>query len=244
MQPMKSLLAGLAAAFLAAPAFGAYFIAGSFQNPTWDPGATPMVDNGNGTYSYDLTGMPADSRYEFKITDGTWNNAWPQSNSWLYTDANGNADVTFWPTPAADGQSPAQNRIGVTPDVGTWTAVGDWQSTPWTNNDPTTAMTAQGNGVYMYAATIANPGTYMYKAVDTGSWDAIGTSDDPSDADSRSVNAGNLHFTTTTPNEVMDLWVDNTHGTIWATEVPEPASLGLIGGVAVMLASRRRQRKA
>ncbi|NIV33271.1 MAG: hypothetical protein GWN58_28640, partial [Anaerolineae bacterium] len=52
----------------------------------------------------------------------------------------------------------------------------------WDNADPATVMTALGGGAYELVTDIASPGAYQFKAVETGSWDAIG-------ADGRSVNA-------------------------------------------------------
>jgi hypothetical protein len=111
--------------------------------------------------------------------------------------------------------------------------VGDWQG--WNNANPTTAMTSLGSGIYEYETTFASAGTYYYKAVDTGSWDAIG-------ADARGVNADNLGFTTTDPNQLVDFYVNALNGTIEAV-VPEPSTLAICGlsGLAALLAVRRRK---
>jgi hypothetical protein len=56
-----------------------YYVAGDFQTPaTWQAGTTPMVAGPNaGEYSYTITGETAGSYGNLKVTDGTWNNAWP-----------------------------------------------------------------------------------------------------------------------------------------------------------------------
>ena len=119
---------------------------------------------------------------------------------------------------------------------GTWTAVGDWGN-GWNPSNPSTGMTAQGGGIYELAYVIGSVGSYNYKAVDTGSWDAIG-------ADSRGINAGNLGFATTDPNQTVDFWVDALTGAIKVDvlPVPEPSTFALLGGaLASLFCLRRRQ---
>ena len=45
---------------LVVPAYAAYYVAGEFNG--WDPGANVMVDNGDGTYSFTITGQGANQR--------------------------------------------------------------------------------------------------------------------------------------------------------------------------------------
>ena len=51
---------------------GDYTVAGTFNG--WSTTATPMTDNRNGTHTVTLP--LAAGYYEFKVTDGTWNNNW------------------------------------------------------------------------------------------------------------------------------------------------------------------------
>lgn len=223
--------------------FGQYYVAGDFNG--WNSAGNLMTEtsSGSGIWQVSLTGLGASARHEFKITDGTWSSgqwssgSWPNpGNSWFYADANGDITITYDSNTYSDGWQNTTDRIGVNTDPGTWTAVGDWQSTQWVNNDPTTAMASQGGGIYMLQYTIGTAGTYQYKAVDTGSWDAIG-------ADARGVNADNLPFTTISANQQVDFYVNALAGTIKVTVVPEPTSMAFIGffGLASLLSLRRRK---
>ena len=167
------------------------------------------------------------------MTEGDWNWSTPGSgNSWLYTDSSGSVTITYDANTYNDGWVSATGRIGVNVDPGTWTAVGDWQG--WNNANSATAMTSIGGGIYELQYDIATPGSYQYKAVDTGSWDAIGS-------DARSVNGSTLGFTTTVANQDVDFFVNAPAGTIMTELVPEPATLSLLGLGLMASVLRKRQ---
>lgn len=188
------------------------YVTGEFNG--WNAAGNVMTETspGSGIWQVSLT-LTNTGRYEFKITTGTWATNWPTSggNSWLYTDISSNVTVTFDTNIYADGYLSPSNRIGVSVDPGTWTAVGDWQSqvSPgnWNNAEPLTAMTSVGGGIYKFQATLVQ-GTYQYKAVKTGSWDAIGS-------DFRSINANTLVFTNASGGSaVFDFFVNAVVGDI------------------------------
>lgn len=54
-------------------------VAGNFQDPEWQPGDTPMTDNGDGTWSITLE-LPANSSFEYKYLLG---NDWDLGNEGL-----------------------------------------------------------------------------------------------------------------------------------------------------------------
>jgi len=231
LKRMVLMLEAVALALCVSPALGAYNLPGDWNG--WVVTGNLMTDNLDGTYSLSLTGLTADTRYEFKaVEDGAWTNPnFPATggNSWAYTDSNGDITVDFNTNVVSDGWSTDQYRIGVNTDPGAWTAVGDWQG--WDNANAATAMVDQGGGIYSYSQAIATAGTYAYKAVNTGSWDAIGFSN-------RSVDAENIAFTTTSDNQIVEFQVNVLNGTARAV-IPEPASLALLGLGGLLMIRRR-----
>jgi hypothetical protein len=231
---MNKLAAILIVGLIAVPAMAwppnPAYLAGDFNG--WTANGTLMTETsaGSGVWTSTLTGLAAGSRHEFKVTIGDWSQNYPGSgNSWFYADASGNVTVTYDSTNHADGWGPGADRIGISTDPGAWTAVGDWQG--WSNGNPLTSMVAQGGGIYKFQ-TVLSPGTYQYKAVNTGTWDAIGV-------DSRSNNAATWQFTTDATNNTVTFWADASAGRIKVDITPEPATLALmlIGGLALI---RRR----
>ena len=214
---------------LALPALNAapFYVAGLFNG--WNSAGNLLTETTPGSGIWQATVPMAAGRYEFKVTDGTWGWSVPGANSWLIADGSGSVGITYNANSQAIGVSASGNPT-------TWTAVGDWQSGVWNNADPLTAMSPIGGGVYELAYVVAAPGSYQYKAVDTGSWDAIGT-------DSRSINAGTMGFATTAANQTVDFFVDPLDGTISlnVVSVPEPSTLALLGaGLASLFCLRRR----
>jgi hypothetical protein len=233
----KALFALTVLTLAATPALAAIatpHLAGSLQG--WNPSANPMVETapGSGIWTATFTGLTPGNREEFKVTDGTWDNTYPGANSWLHVGPGGDITISYDTNVYADGWSPTTERLGLSHDIGTWTAVGNWQSQvgggDWSNDNPATAMTPIGGGVYQLTATLL-PGSYDWKAVVTGSWDSISW-------DNRSINTANWNFVTDAVNDTVVFEVNGLAGTARVTVIPEPASLALLA--LGLLALRRR----
>ncbi len=230
MKKYLFMLVVLAVLGLVAPVNADYYLAGSFNG--WDAAGQLMTNNSDGTYSATVTGLTGGAREEFKVTDGTWSTTYPPANSWLYADGSGNVTISFNTNTVSDGWDIAQYRIGVNNDAGTWSVVGSLNG--WDNADAALAMTDQGGGIYKVSTTLL-AGTYDWKVVNMGSWDAIG-------GDGRSVNASNLSVTTTLGFEDVDFYVNALNGTVRADVIPEPATMTLLGIGSLLLASVRRKK--
>ena len=210
----------------------------------WDP-TTPMTETapGSGIWEYAWTGTPDDpTLFDILSVSGDWNSkVHPSGNQWVTPDGSGGNTLILDTNSAGDGWFPDVNRVQVASEsVTTWTAVGDWQdenggSGDWNNADPLTSMTDMGGGIYSFMSTLP-AGTYQYKAVKTGSWDAIG-------ANSRNVNADNLEFTTTAGQNMAEMLVNIFDGSVRVNVIPEPAALGLMSAGAALLVLRRRWRR-
>ena len=202
----------------AASSAGTWCVAGGFNG--WSPDSTPLYDDlrygdllgGDGIFTTELV-MPVPGRYEFKITNCTWDVSFPTTgNSWLTTTeenqlVNISFDTNDHSADAGLPLLPSTNIIHVWDSTASFTAVGSFQG--WDNANPATALTAMGRGLYRLEAPIATAGDYLFKVVSTGSWDAIGL-------DNRSVNADNIPFTTHTDGDVYSFLLDYRSGRVGA----------------------------
>jgi hypothetical protein len=182
------------------------FNGGSLDDPMYDDGTNGDGVAGDGVFTA-LVDIETAGHYEFKVANDDWPASYPGSgNSWLDTTVDGEwVTITFDTNTYADGWLPETNIIGVSTEPGAWTAVGDWQG--WDNANPATAMTALGGGIYEFTTSIASPGAYQYKAVKTGTWDAIGV-------DGRGVNAATASFETTLVDQNVTFTVDALAGRV------------------------------
>src|ERR1035438_9746082 len=201
-------------------------ITGDFNGWGNNDGTGPaLTDMGGGVYSVTLSGLTANTEYHFKINEGDWNWFKPANpaqgnpDCWFFTDGSGSVTVSIDFNTYNDGWYQQQYRISTSTDPFAWNAVGDFNS--WDIN--TDVMTATGGGIYEYAAIIASPGSYGWKATGTGGWAyQVG-------ADGRNMNPITMDFTTTFANQEVDMFLNANNGTISMTVIPEPATAALFG---------------
>jgi len=201
-----------------------WLVRGSFNGwagddyPLYDDGTHGDVTAGDNIFTAEIA-IPSAGRHEFKVTTADWSTSYPPANSWLVTQADNQIVTIFLDANLyEDGWLPAANRIGVLDSTTAWTAVGNWQG--WNNANPDTGMADAGDGTFRLTYAIPAPGTYEYKAVATGTWDAVG-------ADGRNVNAGTLLFTTVEAGQHATFFVNPSTGAAYVEleevqPVPKP----------------------
>ena len=209
---------------------GTWCAAGSFNgwaadgNPLYDDGTNGDLLGSDGVFTVDIT-IPTAGRYEFKVTNCTWDLSYPTTgNSWLnITEDNQVVKITFdtndHSADAGLALVPTTNIIHAWDSSNSFTVVGDFQG--WNNADPNTALGMDGRGLYMLNYPIATAGANNFKIVSTGTWDAIGL-------DNRSVNANNIPFVTYKDEDVVWFYLDYRTGRVGA--FPPPAGEPPVAG--------------
>lgn len=136
----------------------------------WDPNGIPMDPVEPGVHGITLI-LEVLSRFEFKVTNGTWNRSVPPANGWLYTDSVGEVAVQYDARTYDDGWLPARDRLIVDDLPRVWTAVGPWCD--WDPNDPSCVMTQIDADTHEIEFRNLGPGQYAWKPVVFGTWDGI-----------------------------------------------------------------------
>lgn len=205
---MKNLLtvsAMLSLVLIAAAASAQpYYATGDFEG--WSASTYEMTDDGlngdvvagDGIYSCTVNIATA-GRHEWKAALSGWADSWPHSgNSWFYT-VNDNEDVlfTFNTNTVGDGWL-ADGMWPYTDHSMALTLVGDMQTqlgdaATWDNagslimhDDGMNGDAVAGDGYYTFTGNVT-AGTYYWKVVLNGTWDAIGS-------DGAGVNASNMQL--------------------------------------------------
>ena len=217
-------------------------------NPSdWDPTNSTLVmtDNGGGLFSYTANNLTNGAFYEFKVLNdqGTPPADWsdPQVvnvNTMAYGGSGGSAliNVNTNLTNGSGGAVTWVNSDGIPLQVVGNFMVAAGGAGDWNPSNPAFDMTSQGSGLYTFNAMISTPGTYEFKATDGTGWNyQIGT-------DGFGSNAATFAFSTTLPNEAIQMWVDVANGQLGVVSVPEPSAALLLGCVASVIAATRRVR--
>ncbi|MGM9601030.1 MAG: starch-binding protein [Faecousia sp.] len=149
-----------------------YTVAGDADlcGAAWNPAANAMTETSEGIWQITFTNVPAGT-YEFKVTDGSWDNCWGVSGS----DRNYSVtletarDVTITFNAATkEITTDADPAGGETTDV-TYTVAGEAGlcGAAW---DPSqNAMTETSTGIWEITFTNIAAGTYKFKVTD-GTW--------------------------------------------------------------------------
>ena len=202
---------------------GNWYAAGGFNgwtvdgNQLYDDGTNGDLLGGDGIFSADIT-IPATGRYEFKVTNGTWDVTYPSSNSWFITTEIDQVvklsfDTNDHSADAGLALVPTNNIVHAWDSSSDFTAAGDFQG--WNNANPNTTLGLQGHGLYLLNYQVPAAGAHEFKVVVSGSWDGIGL-------DNRSVNSANIPFTTYTDGDVVTFLLDYRTGRVGAFPPPAP----------------------
>ncbi len=152
-----------------------------------DAEANKLTKNADGKYVKVYPNVAAGS-YEFKITDGTWDNCWGDNgnNISFEVTAESNVIITF---------DPATKGIAVTlEDPATYIVAGDSKlcGSTWDAADVANRMTRNAEGKYEKVYSALPVGSYQFK-VTNGTWDQAWGAD-----------GGNYEFSV---NEVCDVTI-------------------------------------
>lgn len=152
-----------------------YYVAGSASlcnGKEWDPAASEnaMSDpDGDGIYSITYTNVPAGT-YEFKVTDGSWNNCWPGSNYKLTLDSACDVTIHFNSATTEVTVDAAAQGVNQAPTVTFMGIRGqDYGDLSWETD---LVMTEVSTGVYEYTFENIPGGTWpTIKFTANGAWD-------------------------------------------------------------------------
>lgn len=178
-----------------------YTVAGDFNS--WNTTSDPMT-GGPTQFDYTITGQTPDSYGALKVTDGTWDHAWPNKNLVVRYDSTGSATIHFYPGTATDGWQPLMDRVGYDdPGNLTWGLAGGFN-----NWDGTQALLPGiGGGVYSNSIEVATAGAFEFKFQSPpGSWNNIYFGSDFGNGDS------NGSYTTTNSPQTVPVVLDLPNG--------------------------------
>lgn len=237
-----ALILGLVAV-TATHASAALVIAGSYQG--WNPPTgTVMGSLGGGLFQANLTGLSANTNFQFKILDdlGTppanWGDPeWTANNNWFRSDGSGAATIRLNTNIGSTGQD--NMNVGIS--SGSWTpqVVGDFMNEAggagdWNPSDATFNMSSVGANQWQKSMTISTPGTYQIKITDGSGWSRQFGSN------GLNPNPNTFSFTTTSPGETVVVNYNSLSPSF--SVVPEPSSLLMVSVFGLLATVRNRRR--
>ena len=150
-----------------------YYVAGVAElcGVAWDPGhaANKMTLASDGLYKKTFEKVPAGT-YEFKITDGTWDNSWGSNGGWenfsFTTTEEKNVTITF----NADTKQPGVVLSDVVvEELYTVAGFGALCGTEWNPGDLNNKLSLNADGLYEKTYFSVAAGSYEFKVTD-GTW--------------------------------------------------------------------------
>lgn len=158
-----------------------WIVAGSpadvFNGYSWDPAAevNAMTPQGDGTYKFEKNDVKIlTESIAFKVTNGTWEVAYPSADYVIPLQGTGFYDVviTFDPgTKTVNGAATLKQAVEECPDIIICGSASLFGSS-WGNTDPNNLMEQLGNGLYTKTYThVALDANVEYKYVIGGSWE-------------------------------------------------------------------------
>lgn len=192
-----------------------------------------MSNEGDGLYTYQMSGLTPGGQYNFKIATADWSVNWPGSDARVMANASGEIlfrafDLESW----SDGWLPDNaRRVGYS-DSGLhgWALAGGYaDGTQGGMNDwipdSTWDLTNMGNGLYR-GEFLLNPGSYEYKFRKDDNWDISLGSDFGN-------GAGNIALEVASADTYV-FQLDLLNGRHSVAVIPEPASVGVIAGLILL----------
>ncbi len=186
-----------------------YYVAGvpELCGNGWAPAdsANQMTDNGAGVFTMTYTDVPAMQNYQFKVTDGTWDNAWGAGKDNFVFHVTETCDVTITFDATTKEVSVSGDNV-VVPEgfsVEKVIAVGDnkadanflngisWQE----NNDANAMSTADGKVYTITYYGVAKKDDYGFKFAVNGTWASnFGALKENPDGESLQWDGDNIKF--------------------------------------------------
>jgi hypothetical protein len=181
-------------------------IAGNFQG--WDPAATAMTDNGDGTYSYTAS-LYTTEKLEYKFING---NDWPDAETVFAACSNAAGNRAYCVTTAAvalptvcfnacGSCDPVSITFSVDMSTQTVSANGVHIAGNFQGWDPgATLMTDNGDGTWSYTADFLAGQDLEYKFINGNAWGTCGVDQECLDMTAPCTNGlnDNRHYVVTT----------------------------------------------